>query len=98
MPKIEVNGATLDYTDDGAGDTLVLVPGGMADRRIWADPIESLSQSHRVIAYSLRHHWPNDPYPEGAESSFSQHVDDLAARSSAPTFTPRTSEDRASTP
>ena len=79
MPKIEVNGATLDYTDDGAGDTLDLVPGGMADRRIWADPIESLSQSHRVIAYSLRHHWPNDPYPEGAESSFSQHVDDLAA-------------------
>ena len=57
----------------------MLVHGTVGDYRTWAQQIEPLSQSFRVISYSRRYHYPNQ-WPSAA-SSFSAHVhaDDLAA-------------------
>jgi pimeloyl-ACP methyl ester carboxylesterase len=38
-----------------------------------------LSDRFRVVAYSRRHHWPNQTIAEGADYAMQEHVDDLAS-------------------
>lgn len=78
MTKIEINGATLDYTDDGSGDPVVFVHGSFSDRRTWDAQGGAFSERFRAIVYSRRYHWPNEGIPDGADYSMLQHVDDLA--------------------
>ncbi|MGV9309065.1 MULTISPECIES: alpha/beta fold hydrolase [unclassified Nonomuraea] len=52
-----VAGVRLFYTDDGSGDTtLLLVHGWGADSHQWARHIPTLAGRHRVIAVDLRGH------------------------------------------
>lgn len=59
---LEVNGAEpaairLFYTDDGSGDTtLLLVHGWGADSHQWVHHLPELTRTHRVIAVDLRGH------------------------------------------
>lgn len=77
MAKIDINGVSLDYTDDGSGDPVVLVHGSFSDHRAWLNQGGPFSESFRVITYSRRYHWPNEPIPNGADYSMLEHVDDL---------------------
>jgi pimeloyl-ACP methyl ester carboxylesterase len=60
-----VNGVELHYTDTGidtsthGGAPVILLHGGMGDLGSWPHQIRVLSASHRVIAYSRRHSYPN---------------------------------------
>jgi len=67
MAKIEVSGYEFDYTDDGAGQPVVLVHGSVSDRRMWEAQLDSMRETYRVIAYSRRYHWPNAPMADGAD-------------------------------
>lgn len=78
MAKMEINGATLDYTDDGAGEPVVFVHGSFSDRRTWEGQRKAFAERYRVIICSRRYHWPNEGIPDGADYSMLQHVDDLA--------------------
>lgn len=77
MPNLTVNGADLDFTDVGSGKPVVLIHGSAADRRVWSDTAAPLSESHRVITYSRRYHWPNRKIIAGADYSMAEHVNDL---------------------
>lgn len=79
MPTATVNGTTLDYTEEGTGDPIVFVHGGMADQRVWQHQVEAFGATHHAIAVSCRGSWPNDPPRQGDEISLDLHVDDLAA-------------------
>lgn len=79
MPAHQIDGYSFDYVEQGAGEPVVLVHGSVSDRRTWARPLATLSEGHRVIAYSRRYHWPNTPIAEGADYSMVEHVDDLEA-------------------
>lgn len=79
MSILQTDGAKLRYDVSGAGDPVVLVHGGAGDSRGWASQIEALSESYKVINYSRRYHWPNEPIPEGVGDPISVHVDDLEA-------------------
>ncbi|NRQ34354.1 alpha/beta hydrolase [Nonomuraea sp. NN258] len=58
MPYADIGGnVRLFYTDDGAGDTpLLLVHGWGADSHQWSWHIDALARDHRVIAVDLRGH------------------------------------------
>lgn len=79
MPALNVAGTTLDYDEQGSGEPLVLVHGSASDRRTWDRQYERFGESHRVISYSRRYHWPNAPIAEGADYSMPEQVDDLRA-------------------
>lgn len=79
MPRISINGANLEVVEKGQGTPVVLVHGSASDYRTWGNQIKEFSKNYRVIAYSRRYHWPNDPIPEGADYSMEQHVEDLKA-------------------
>jgi pimeloyl-ACP methyl ester carboxylesterase len=75
---IHVNGADLAYIEQGAGDPVVCVHGGINDFRSWLSQLEPFAQRYRVVAYSRRYHFPN---PGGAQASAypaTEHRDDLA--------------------
>lgn len=76
--KIFINGLWLSYVDRGKGAPIVLVPGSMADLRIWTNQIEPLSRHNRVLAYSRRYNWPNSAPGTGADGSMQRQVEDLA--------------------
>src|SRR5512132_4091069 len=80
QPKtIHVNGADLHYIEQGMGDAVVLVHGGGAtDMRTWGAQIDPFAQHYRVVAYSLRYHYPNAWVGDGSDYATVVHANDLA--------------------
>jgi pimeloyl-ACP methyl ester carboxylesterase len=79
VPGRNVNGTTLEVLERGTGDSLVLVHGSASDHRTWTAQLERFSEHYRVIAYSRRYHWPNQPIPADADYAMLEHADDLHA-------------------
>jgi len=77
MSTLRVNGTSLEYTDNGKGEPLVLVHGSASDFRTWRRQQEKFANNYRVITYSRRYHWPNEQIPEEADYSMLEHVNDL---------------------
>lgn len=50
---VEVNGALLAYDAAGNGHPLVLVHGGLGDRRMWDDQMDAFARHFRVIRYDM---------------------------------------------
>jgi pimeloyl-ACP methyl ester carboxylesterase len=57
--RIEINGAELHYVEQGQGDSVVFVHGGLGDFRTWLPQVASFSGRYHAIAYSRRAHYPN---------------------------------------
>jgi pimeloyl-ACP methyl ester carboxylesterase len=51
---VEVDGGRLFYEAAGSGPAVVLVHGGMWDRRMWDDQFVEFAQQHRVVRYDVR--------------------------------------------
>jgi pimeloyl-ACP methyl ester carboxylesterase len=79
MAKLQLNGASLDYAEQGQGEPLVLVHGSASDARTWQGVDSELARRFRVVTYSRRYHWPNAPIADGSDYSMAEHVDDLQA-------------------
>lgn len=79
MAKLHINGVSLGVVEQGIGEPVVFVHGSASDHRTWQSQLDRLDEWYRVIAYSRRFHWPNDPIPDGADYSMHQHLDDLQA-------------------
>ncbi|MCF8052816.1 MAG: alpha/beta hydrolase [Desulfobacterales bacterium] len=79
MTALEVNGTSLEYSENGEGEPLVLVHGSASDCRTWQFQQDAFAQHFRVIAYSRRYHWPNEPIADNTGYSMVEHVDDLEA-------------------
>lgn len=79
MPNVEVNGTKLEYVEQGTGQPVVLVHGGLNDLRAWADQIEAIGPKYRAVALSCRYYHPNEEIPDGAFLPLDTLVEDLAA-------------------
>src|SRR5262245_39438437 len=51
---VDVNGAELYYEMAGAGQALVLLHGGLLDRRMWDGQFEVFAVRYQVIRYDAR--------------------------------------------
>ena len=77
MTQLKLSGTSLEYFESGSGQSVVLVHGSASDHRTWEHQVKAFSDKYRVINYSRRYHWPNQPIAEGAEYAMSDQVDDL---------------------
>jgi pimeloyl-ACP methyl ester carboxylesterase len=81
VPEVKavfINGDSIHYVDVGKGAPIVLVHGIMGDYRTWEAQMDDFSKNHRVIAYSLRHGYPNKQILDStADYSINQNVRDL---------------------
>jgi pimeloyl-ACP methyl ester carboxylesterase len=72
MAHVDVNGARLWVEEAGAGQTVLLVHGGLGDLRLWEPEVPALAERFRVARYDLRF-WGRSQSP-GVEFS---SIDDL---------------------
>ena len=79
MTAVAVRGAGLEVKDEGRGRPLVFVHGSGNDHRMWCPQREHWRDDYRVIAYSRRYHWPNEPIPPGGTYALDEQVADLRA-------------------
>lgn len=79
MPTTRVNGTKPTYEEIGEGEPLIFVHGSASDHRSWEFQKEAFAERFRVITYSRRYHWLNEPIPEEEEYSMDEQVEDLQA-------------------
>src|SRR6266851_3278425 len=65
----ELNGTRLYYEVAGEGHPLVLIHGGLVDRRLWDDQFDVFAQHYRVIRYDIRG-FGNSDVPAGPYSNY----------------------------
>jgi non-heme chloroperoxidase len=79
IKKVEVNGTELHYIEQGEGQPVIFVHGGLGDYRTWRPQIGPFSERYRAISYSRRGHYPNALPEDYTSSDMMLHVEDLAA-------------------
>ena len=77
--KININGLSFSFVEEGSGPPLILIHGSVSDYREWSAQITPFAQKYRVIAISRRYHWPNEAPTAGADASVERQTDDLLA-------------------
>jgi 3-oxoadipate enol-lactonase len=77
MPTIDLDGVSLQYTDEGSGEPVVLIHGFPLSLELWKPQRAALSAGYRVIAPDLRGHGQSDPPP--GDTSMGQYADDVVA-------------------
>jgi len=77
--KIRVRGVKLHYIEQGQGEPLILLHGGMFDYRSWEAQLKAFSQHYRVISYSRRYNYPNNNPLTAKNHSAYVEAGDLAA-------------------
>ena len=78
VKTLHINGTDLHYVEQGEGDPVVFVHGGMADFRSWLPQVPVFAAHYRVVSYSRRAFYPNE-VPTDYDAAMQQHMDDLAA-------------------
>lgn len=78
VKSLPVNGHLMAYVESGKGSTVIMVHGALADYRYWGPQLISLSPQMRIVAVSLRHHFPELWDGKGGEYSIRAHSEDLA--------------------
>jgi len=68
---VQIGKYSLYYEETGKGDPLILIHGGLLDRRMWDGQFELFGRWSRAIRYDLR----NQGLSRGVPDSFSYHED-----------------------
>ncbi len=77
--RIEVDGAELHYIEQGQGEPVVFVHGGLGDFRTWGPQMAPFAAHYRAISYSRRAHYPNAWPPDYTQCALTVHAADLGA-------------------
>jgi pimeloyl-ACP methyl ester carboxylesterase len=77
--KVRVDGGQLLVTVRGAGDSAILVHGGLSDARTWHAQVRALGRGRRVITYDRRDDHPRWGLLGTGPDHLGRDVDDLAA-------------------
>ena len=87
MPVLLRDGFRIDYTDEGAGEPVVLVHSSVSANRQWRALAQALSDRYRVLALNLFGYGETTPWPGTSPQSLyaqAQLVLALCAHADAP--------------
>ncbi len=76
---VRVNGIELHYIEQGQGEPVILLHGGIGDYSSWGPQVGPFSEHYRVISYSRRYSYPNTNPVVVPNDSALVDADDLAA-------------------
>lgn len=76
--KIDVNGMTMTYVEEGSGEPIVFVHGAVSDLRAWEPIREAISAKHRFIAPTQRYFGKGDWADKGEKFGTATHASDIA--------------------
>lgn len=76
---VAINGTDLAYIEQGRGEPVVFVHGGMGDYRVWDLQVPAFATRFRAIALSCRGAWPNRTLDPDEEVTLHTFVEDLVS-------------------
>jgi 3-oxoadipate enol-lactonase len=81
---LETNGARIAYDVEGAGEPVVLIHAGVANRSMWDDQVAALRDRYRVIRYDTRGYGETEtaavPFSNRADIvALLDHIDERSA-------------------
>lgn len=79
LQKLAIKGVELHCVEQGQGEPIIFVHGGLTDYRDWTPQMERFAQNYRVIAYSQRYNYPNQNLPLVNEYTTLVDAEDLVA-------------------
>ncbi len=79
LRRVRIDGTELAYVEQGTGEPVIFVHGGIIDLTIWQEQVAAVGRRYRAIAYSRRYHWPNEGIPDEVDDPQLRHADDLVA-------------------
>jgi pimeloyl-ACP methyl ester carboxylesterase len=79
MPTVDIDGVALDCVEAGSGPPLVLVHGGVSDRRTWEQQVDAFAERYRVVSYTRRHFRGSEDAAPKQQPSVTTSADDLIA-------------------
>jgi pimeloyl-ACP methyl ester carboxylesterase len=79
MQQATINGASMEYVEQGQGTTVVLVHGAPSDHRLWLAHVAALSARYRAIAYTQRYFGRREWRPDWPAFGVRTHANDLVA-------------------
>ncbi|WP_459616925.1 alpha/beta fold hydrolase [Bordetella sp. 2513F-2] len=72
--SVRLDGFDTTYVEHGSGTPLVLIHGSLSDYRYWTPQFGPLGRAFRVLAPSLRRHWPERWDGKGGGFSIAEHA------------------------
>jgi non-heme chloroperoxidase len=78
VKEVRVGDAVFHYTDQGIGDPVIFIHGGLEDYRVWEPVVERFAKNFRMITYSRRFNYPNTNTADVTDFSQESEADDLA--------------------
>jgi esterase len=78
VPEVRVNGVSLYYEEQGAGEPIVGLHGGGSSAAMWADAVPELAKHGRTILYDRRGSFRSER-PEPYATNVHEQADDAAA-------------------
>jgi pimeloyl-ACP methyl ester carboxylesterase len=79
MQHATINGASIEYIEQGEGVPIVLVHGAPSDCRLWLPHCGVLAARYRTIAYTQRYFGRSEWQSDWPAFGVRTHVDDLIA-------------------
>ena len=76
--QAQVDGARLNYVEQGRGEAVVFVHGAFSDHRAWEGQRKTIAMQYRYVALDMRYFGASPWTDTGANFSVSTHADDLA--------------------
>jgi len=77
MQHVSINGASIEYHEQGRGEPIVLVHGAPSDYRLWLPHCGLLASRLRAIAYTQRYFGVGEWRPDWPPFGIRTHADDL---------------------
>jgi len=78
VKEVEVNGVLLPYEEEGSGDAILFIHGGLSGPAVWGPVKAATGKKYRSISYTQRYYgsasWPDD----GKNFNLATHAEDLA--------------------
>ncbi len=75
MPVHSNGRVMLDYTEDGAGETVVLIHSSVSGNRQWRALVDALKERFRVLAINLFGYGETTPWPDGRLQALSDQAE-----------------------
>jgi pimeloyl-ACP methyl ester carboxylesterase len=74
MPQILTTCLTIDYTDDGTGESVVLIHSSVSGNRQWRTLSDKLKRRYRVLAINLFGYGETTPWPPASQQSLADQA------------------------
>ncbi|MCX7144294.1 MAG: alpha/beta hydrolase [Proteobacteria bacterium] len=74
MPILARGGLKIDFSDDGSGETVVLIHSSVSGNRQWKRLIQELKDRFRVLAPNLYGYGETTPWQEDGTQTLADHV------------------------